>query len=242
VVTCCDQGIDPSSRLQILPFRYLQVNNKMKIFYKLLIPIFAIMSLYCCAQKDSAIEYGRFVSNTYTNNQFNLSIVVPDEFYFMDKNSRSILSKQNVENIIDNSELPKKIIETTFEETAPIFTIFKFKPDTIIEVNPNMTITVTNISQYPNLKNIEYAVDQTIEGVKEFNTNFVIEEGVFDVQINNNNFTGYNSKITVNQMTANYESYLGNFDDFNMVITISYKTEIEKQELLEILNGIKTCR
>jgi len=152
------------------------------------------------------------------------------------------LSKQNVQNIMSERGMKNKVVEISLEETALIFTIFKFKPDTIIEVNPNMTIAVANISNYPSLKNIDYAVDQTIEGIREFNNNFVIEEDLFDVQINNKRFIGYSSTVTLNEMTANYESYLGNYDDFNIVITISFKSETEKQELLEIVKGIKTCR
>jgi len=57
----------------------------MNKLYIALIPFFTIMSLYCYAQKVDTIEYGRFMSNTYTNNQFDLSVVVPDEYYFIEQ-------------------------------------------------------------------------------------------------------------------------------------------------------------
>jgi len=212
----------------------------MSRYINVLISFFSIMCYCCSAQNDATIEYGTLVNGTYSNDQFDLSIVVPEEFYFMDKSNRTFLVKKNVEAFVSDSEISEKIIESTTEEKALIFAIFKFSPDTLMEVNPNMTITVMNISEFPTLKNIEHAVGQTIDGMREVNNGFVISEELLDLQINDKKFKGFNSTITMNELTAHYESYLGNYNDFNMLITVSYKTEIEKKELLQIVKGIKS--
>lgn len=204
------------------------------------------INIFCvinsCTQESKTIEYGQIIGNTYQNKQFDLSINIPEGWYYLDKNRTSILAKKNVEKIFQESDYSEEYVQTTLEHVALIFTSFKFRPDTIIEVNPNITIAVTNISEYPKLKDINYAIEQAKSGIKEINGNFTFGDEIVKIIINEREFKGYKSSITYNNMTANYESYLSNYGDFNLQITISFKSKLEKKELLTILkhiNGFK---
>ena len=197
-----------------------------------------ILFLNSCAQENKEIEYGQLIGNNYQNEQFDLSINIPEDWYFIDKNRRPMLAKKNAERILANTDKPEEYIETTIEKTALIFTIFKFRPDTLIEVNPNITITATNIGEYPKLKDVKYAIEQTKAGLKEINQNFIFGNEVIAINVNQKEFKGYKSSVTINNLTANYESYLSNYEDFNILITISFKTESERKELINILKQI----
>ncbi len=193
-----------------------------------------------CAQEKKGIELGQFDGSTYVNQQFDLSIEIPESWYFMDKDQRSMAAKKNAKKMLETNADQEQILELSLESTALIFAIFKYKPDTIMEVNPNMTITATNIEKTPNLKDLDYALEQSKTGMKEMGLPIEIKDTIIEAEINKKQFKGFNSTITYNGMSANYESYLGNFDKHNLLITISYKNEIQKAELLNILNSIRT--
>lgn len=171
-----------------------------------------------------------------------MSIKIPEKWYFIDKNKREILAKKNLKSVISEDEDSKEYIDVATEKTALIFTIFKYPMDTIMEVNPNITITATNISETPDLKDIEHAIEQTKEGIKEVSDYFTFEDDKIETTINDKTFKGYKFSVTINQMTGYYQSYLANYEDYNLLITISYKNEADKKRLLQVLNNIKTVK
>ena len=209
---------------------------KNKILFVVLVLL--IFFFHACFQKSTKIELGKFNQNKYVNEQFDLLIEVPENYFFLDQNQRRSLSKTNMESIIEDKEQ----VEYSLKKSALIFTIFKFNPDTIIEVNPNITITATNISGLPELEDSGYAVQEAMSALKEMNKRFVFDNQTFEFEINDKKYTGFNSSITVDDMTANYSSFMGNFDNFNLTITISFKNEKQKSELLKIIKNIKPTK
>ena len=200
-------------------------------------------SLTSCGQTNetiSTIEHGEIEGLIYKNEQFNLKIGIPENWYFMNENQRAFVVKRNIGSIIKKDSESKKVVELISEKNALIFAIFKFSPDTIMEVNPNMTIAVTNISEYLDLQDLEYAVEQAIDGINEMSDLFEFEEERTEIIINNKIFRGYKFEVTAKEMTANYESFIGNYDNFNIQITVSFNDESEKKELFNILKNIRT--
>ena len=214
----------------------------MKKIPKLIILIVLVNGLISCAQKIHGIEYGQLNGTVYGNKQFNLAIEIPENWYYIDKENKQFLAKQNIREIYKDQPDSEQIVKRSTENTTLIFTIFKYKPDTLIEVNPHITITATDISKTPNLKNLEYTIEQIKEGFKEINSAFQFENEIIETAINDKIYKGYQSSITINGMSANYESFLGNFGNYNLLMTISFKDEDQKAELKGIIEKIKELK
>lgn len=214
--------------------------NKTIIFRQAkLVLLFLIPIINSCGQTDKNFDYGQLNGTIYENSYFGIQLKVPENWYFIDKDGRTEIAKENIDRFTKDNPEQNKLIQEAQDFTASIFTLFKHSPDTVIEVNPNITIVATKIKSYPKLKNIEYAIKLGQKGMKEANPAFIFDDKIFDKYFDKALFKGYNANITIDGKTAHYDLYLANFNEYNINLTISYGNEKQKAELYSVLENIK---
>jgi len=201
----------------------------------IIILLVLVSQFFSCKLINSRIDLGSKNDSIYTNDQFDLSIEIPEGWYFIDNQLRKKIAQQNFKKILNSIDDKDEYLEVLKNDLYTIFTLFKFRPDTIIEVNPNIVITATNISNHNKLREIDYAIERAKESLKEVNNNFQFDNEFFEIEIDKKTFKGYESNITINNLSANYETYMKNYDSYNLTITISFSNESEKIELRNIL-------
>jgi hypothetical protein len=86
---------------------------------------------------------------------------------------------------------------------------------------------------------MNYAIKLGQQGLKEANPGFTFSNNTFDRKFDKTLFKGFHASLTIEDMRANYDVYIANFNDYNLNLTISYKDEKQKEELYKILQTMK---
>ncbi len=192
-----------------------------------------------CGQKKEKFTNGQVNGDVYSNDFFKISMPIPLGWYYFDNDGLPKLVEENIERLNIQDKEQAKQVEDQKENVKMIFALFKYKPDTIIEVNPNITLTATRISQYQELKNIDYAIKAGQKEMTSMNPNFSFDKDIYTLTIGNKQFKGYHAVYSADGLTANYEMMIANFDNYNLNITYSYKDTADKDRLFEIIKGVK---
>ncbi|MFM8835122.1 MAG: hypothetical protein ACKOEV_16090, partial [Cytophagales bacterium] len=118
---------------------------------------------------------------------------IPLGWYYFDNDGLPKLVEENIERLNIQDKEQAKQVEDQKENVKMIFALFKYRPDTIIEVNPNITLTATKISQYQELKNIDYAIKAGQKEMTSMNPNFSFDKDIYTLTIGNKQFKGYHA-------------------------------------------------
>lgn len=195
--------------------------------------------LIACVPNSNGIEYGQLDGIHYTNDQFNLNIELLEGWHFIKAQNNRQFGENNLKNIFGDAAVAEKNTKHVLENAALIFTLLKYDPKEGRAINPNMTITASNISETPQLANLDHAIQLAQEGFMQSGLDIQFQEELFDYEINQKNFRAFKYRVINDFGEAYYESYLGNYGIYNLLITISFADEAEREELSGIIASIK---
>ena len=122
-----------------------------KFMKKIIYLLFALLTLTfsSCGQQTEKFDYGKLNGTLYSNSYFKISVKIPENWFFVDKDGRAQIIKENIDRLTKDNPTYNQQMQGAKDFSAQIFTLFKYPPDTLIEVNPNITMTATKILLSP---------------------------------------------------------------------------------------------
>ena len=228
-----------------MDFNVICVSFEVTTMYRMRsILLLGLLSFFLSCQPSTSqstvkgIDLGKMENATYFNGQFNLAIPLPAGWHFVRDENTAKIAEQNVENVFEGIK-HEAHTEYVLEKVALIFTLFKYDPSEGRVVNPNMTITATDIRDAPESANVDRVIRDIKEGFLETGIDVAFSDTPLDEVINKHIFKGYSFAVTNEYGSAKYESYVANYGDYNLLITISYTNGIEREELIEVIRNIE---
>lgn len=202
-------------------------------------------SLASCGKKDTSsaeFSWGSYDGNKYTNEFFNLSIELPENYHqltpqdIVDKNlqpdENGIITPIDINSIDDlgAEALVHFVYTTKYEET----------PEGLF--NPYINIFSENMQYSNSLYNKEDYVENSINYTAQIFTRSGIDIQVYPLEkpwYGDRQFAKGSMKIDYEQFTMFQEMYSLTKSNYALVILIGYSNEAEKEELYKVLDSIK---
>lgn len=193
-----------------------------------------------CDTKPSAeIGYGTIANGVYTNDYFNMSIKVPDNWIVQSQAAQQELMKTGSNLISGEDKNLKAILNEAEKQTVNMFLFFKFEQGTAVPFNPSIISIAERMSHMPGVKRgSDY----------HFHAKKLLESGQLEYEFPNEIYTKVISgvsfdvmpvQITINNLTVYQEYYAARIKDYVLMFILSYSSDAEIDELNTIVSGLK---
>jgi len=190
--------------------------------------------------KQEFFDYGKVENNKYTNSFFAFEMTVPQDW--------TVQSKEQIEEIMDagkemvtgdNAQL-KSIIDASEVRTANLLSVYQYELGSKVEFNPSIMLISENVQQIPSIRT---GSDYLFESRKLLEHSQVkydyIDEDFQKEKIDGRSFYKMNAAINYNKMDIKQVYYSTIIKGFALNAIISYVTNEQKKELLNIISTMK---
>ena len=208
---------------------------------KNILTIFFLGALFISCRaggKPDNFDYGHIENGKYVNSFFKFEIVLPDGWTIQSQEQMDNLTKMGTEIITDN----KAVIKASLINTANLLQATQYELGAPVDSNSGINIVAENISNTPGIKT---------GGDFLFHLRKMLQASLLDVEHVDEDFEKetiggvdfYKMKAIVNYAVqkgqfSNQILYSTIFNNFSLCIIITYKDEVQQQELLKSINSL----
>ncbi len=210
---------------------------------RLVVYIFLLAVIYGCKESSKIPEkfdYGKIEDGKYTNEYFEFEIPIPDKWIVQSRDQVKQIQKEGEDSITKiNKELAIKVKESDIS-SAILLTVFKYRTDTTVnEFNPSFTILVENLGDTSRIKTgVEYLAHAKAM-MQESGISYNFPSGFYSETLGNKVFSGMDISMNLKGADAEQSYYSAIDKSFAISIIISFVGDKQKEELKNIINGIR---
>ena len=176
----------------------------------------------CDTKPSTEIGYGTIESGVYTNDYFNMSIKVPDNWIIQSQAAQKELMETGSNLISGEDKNLKAILKESEKKTVNMFSFFKFELGTPVPFNPSIISVAERISHMPGVKrgsDYHFFGKKTLESSQ---MNYQFPNEIYTKVISGVPFDVMPAQITVNSLTIYQEIYAAKINDYILIFTLSY--------------------
>lgn len=168
---------------------------------------------------------------------FNMTIVVPDNWAIQSQAAQKDITKLGEKIIAGKDEAMKRIIEQSEKNRINLFAFFKYEIGSPVSFNPNIAAIAEKVSQYPGIKRGSDYLYHVRAGLTASPLHYDFPSDIQTRLISNVAFDILPAKVTHGKAVVSQEYYAAKIDDYVLTMVLTYSTEDELSELLEIVDS-----
>lgn len=198
-----------------------------------------ILSNYNSYGQSDNFDYGHIENGIYTNNYFNLKIILPANWVVQSKEQTESILDKGKKLLAGDDKKMSAIIKASEINSANLIAVFQYKLGSAVKYNPSIMIIAENIKNSPGIKNgSDYL----------FHTRRIMEQGQFKYDFLSKNFRKENihdidfykmdARLTYMGIDIKQVYYSTVLKEFSFNVVISYITDVQKDILIQSINSI----
>lgn len=210
--------------------------HKSIFFFSLLFSLFV-----GCAEKSSEqIGFGSITDGVYKHDYFNLSFNIPEEWSLQSQATQQEMMEMGGELMFSDDESTKRAIDRAVEQNAvTLFSLFKYEIDTPVEFNPNIIAVAEKISHIPGIQQPSDYFDQVKDLLGRGNLEYSFPDDIYSKELAGVTFDVMPMQLSILDSKVFQEQYITFTKGYVLLFNISYSTEAEKQELVQLFEGLQ---
>jgi len=203
--------------------------------------IFCILSLFlaaCSKPASEEIGFGHFEGNRYFNEYFGFQINFPKAWSIEDPQANDALYKRGGDFIAGENENLKAAFRAAEHISVNLFGVFKFMPGSPVDSNPSIGGIAERLEHAPGIKTgSDYLFHvKNVLSLGSFEFNYPKE--IYTENLDGNVFYVLESNVDYGVVMVNNLYYVSIVKGYALVILLTYVTEAEKSELLDVIETI----
>ena len=209
--------------------------------YKIFIIIIGLSLLLtgCDTKPSEEIGYGTIVNDVYTNNYFNMSIKVPDNWTVQSQASQQELMKTGSNLFSGEDKSLKSILKEAEKQTVNMFSFFKFEQGSPVSFNPSIMSIAVRMSHMPGVKRGSDYHFHAKKLLESGHMKYEFPNEIYTKDISGISFDVMPAQITINNFTVYQEYYAARINDYVLMFILSYSSDSEIDELNQIISRLK---
>lgn len=202
-----------------------------------LIIICSITLISCKREIPSDFDYGKIVSNTYSNAFFGLTMQIPEGWFIQDEATKKVLSEEGAQ-ALGGEKLAKtiKAAEITSANLlmASQFDIATYRDSNVI--NSNFTLVAENLGMASAI--VKDGNDYLESSRKQFiknNVPIVINEDTKTINVDGKKFHYFDAVLTMQGVKINQRYLATVMNGFAFLYVATYGTDDQLEKLMGVL-------
>lgn len=212
----------------------------MKIKHLIAISILIIFSNCTSKSQPTEFDYGTVKNNIYRNVFFGIEMKLPQSWKVQSREQADKIMKIGKDLVAGDDEKMKAVIKASEINSAALLTVFKHEMGAPVDYNPNISIVAENTKNFPGIQSGKDYL---------FHARKFIEQGQFKYDsldseflkesINGREFYKMNAQLNFKGIKIKQVYYSTIINKFSFNFIISYVSEEEKSELINIIKSLK---
>lgn len=184
------------------------------------------------------ISYGTIVDGVYSNEYFDMSIKVPENWIVQNQASQKELMEVGSNLIAGDDANLKVIMKEAEKQTVNMFSFFKFEQGAPVGFNPSVISVAERVTNMPGIKKGSDYLFHVKKLLESGQMNHKFPEEIYSVELSGKPFDVMTMQLDVNGFIVNQKYYAARINDYVLSLIISYSSEAEMDELKEALNQV----
>lgn len=218
----------------MLTFFYCMKKIIFSIFLITIVHLFADNSKTADNEKYP-FNYGRMDDTIYTNPFFGFKIAIPSDYFVQNKTQIDYVLSKGKGALNFDSEVLNKAVKEVDVNSMTLLLVYKYETGSPVKYNPSIVIMAENILMQPGIKTGADYLFHVRKGLMQSNLNFdcTVDENttIFD------KYELYKIDCKVNEGVIQQNYFTTIIKRYAFSYIISFSTEVEKNELLSIINS-----
>lgn len=208
----------------------MQARYQMK---KTLLAVLALPFLLigCDKEADKEIGYGTIDDGVYTNDYFDLSIAVPEDWSVQSRAAQQALMDTGTGLIAGDDENLKSVLTESQKQTVNMFAFFKHEQGAPVEFNPSLIAVAERVSGMPGIKKGSDYLFHVRKLLKGSQMTYEFPNDVYSQDLSGVLFDVMPTQLIIGDMTIHQQHYATRMDDYILGLILSYSSESELDEL-----------
>jgi len=205
--------------------------------------ILLCLTLMACGsdtkEPEKKIGYGEMSDGLYLNDYFNMSIKVPEGWAIQSQAEQERLMEIGGNLVSGDDENMKAAMKESIKDSVNLFSFFRYEQGAPVDFNSSIISVAERVAHMPGItKGADY----------HFHVKNLLQSGQIKYEFPNEMYTEELSgksfdimpmQVSINGLTVYQDYYAARVNDYALVLILSYSSDAEKEELLEVLNTVK---
>lgn len=196
---------------------------------------FCMLSLFlaaCSKAESEEFSLGYFEGNRYFNEYFDFQITLPKAWSIQDQQTTKYFR-----------EMADALTGENKHMTVELFAVFKFMLGSPVDSNPNISCIAENLNFYPGVKTgSDYLFHLKREKRALYSAarlEYVFPKEIYTENLDGNDFDVLETELDLGVIKVKQLYYAGIVKGYAIGMALSYQTEAEKSELLDVIKTIE---
>ena len=193
----------------------------------------------CDTKPVNEIGYGTIAKGIYTNEYFNMSIKVPDDWAVQSQAARQDLMEKGADLLSGEDDNLKSILKESQKQSIAMFAFFKHEQGAPVPFNPSIMSVAERMSHMPGVKrgsDYHFHAKKLLESGQ---VKYEFPHEIYTKDVSGMSFDVMPTQITITNMTVYQDYYATRINDYVLIIILSYSSNSEVEELDKILNSLQ---
>jgi hypothetical protein len=200
-----------------------------------IIPMFLILSGRVLSTE---IGYGKIERGIYTNNYFNMSILVPDGWSVQSKAAIKEISDLGGNLVAGDDKNLQAIMKESEKQTVNMFAFFKYEQGSPVDFNPSILAMAERVTHMPGIKRGSDYLFHVKKLFQAGQVEYTFPKEIYTKEISGVSFDVMPAEINIGGTTVHQEYYATRIKDYVLGVVLTYATKPENNELNKIFNKL----
>lgn len=190
--------------------------------------------------KQKILDYGKIENGVYTNEFFNFSLELPQDWHVQSQESMEDLQDAGSDLLAGEDENKKAILEASRDRSGSLLGLFKYEIGSQVDFNPSFLMLFERFSGATGIKTGADYLFHTRKMLKESNLSYaVLDEEFKSQQVDGRDFYTLNTRLDVGENSIYQTYYVHVEGKYALAMIMTYFNPETKTELEAILNKVK---
>jgi len=210
--------------------------------YLVIIGISFLLTAQILACKElfgSSVDSGGIDGQIYSNKYFGFSLMVPDNWYALDKNGMVAVSEEGSRMVAGDDKNLKAAVKAGEKNTVNLIMAYEHPPGKPVDFNPSIGCVAEKVSHLPGLKSGRDYLLNMKRFMRMSQVRMSFAEEIEAVDIDGVEFDLLYAEASVGPMTVSQEYYTSIRKGYALSFVISYIDDEQHSNLQETLDSVR---
>jgi len=211
----------------------------MRLNYLIALTGFFLLTSCISGGKPDNFDYGQVENGIYTNSFFNCELALPENWVVQSNEQVNEMMQIGEDLFVGDDENMRRAIKASEINSAVLVVAFEYELGSAVEYNPNIVITVENLSNASGVKSGKDYLFHSQKLLSQSNMSYNhIDDSFEEEKIGGAIFYKMGANISIADIEVYQTYYSTVLNGFSFSIIISYAFEEQREELLNSVSSL----
>ena len=213
--------------------------RKLKILELMLVMATLITVVGCAKLTEKSIDLGTMNGTTYSNDYFNMTIEIPENWTILSEDEKKDLMNKGMEIVAGDDKDFEEALKNNEYRNVYLISTYKYPLNTETTSNANFMSTAEKLSFFQGVKNGKDYLEEAKKLLGGTEMSYKFEKEIYNEKVGNKDFYVLETYIEAGEMRVSQKYYARVEKGYSLNFILTYTNDNEKKDVEDILNTVK---